>query len=103
MELETARETRVDIKIRFPSMFAVILHNDDITTMDVVVEILIKIFHMDSVSAAALMMQVHEEGEGIAGVYTFDIASTKKMQSEKYAASKNFPLKLSLREIPDET
>ena len=103
MELETLKETNINIKIKFPSMFAVILHNDDLTTMDCVVDILIKIFHMDSVSATALMMQVHEEGEAIAGVYTFDIASTKKIQSEKYAASKYFPLRLSLREIPYES
>jgi len=82
-----------------PGMYAVIIHNDEITTMDYVVEVLVEIFHKTVTDAAALMMDVHEHGQGIAGVYVFDIAATKKSQSDLRSAERGFPLKLTLREV----
>jgi ATP-dependent Clp protease adaptor protein ClpS len=87
-----------DVKLRTPSMYAVVIHNDDITTMDFVTEVLTLVFHQTPVKAASLMMEVHEMGHGIAGVYVFDIAVTKKAQADQLAAERGFPLKLTLRE-----
>ena len=82
--------------IKTPDMYFVILHNDDFTTMDFVVELLVKLFHKTETDASAVMMQVHNNGKGVAGAYTYDIALTKKMQAERMASERNFPLRLSV-------
>ncbi|MDR3240250.1 MAG: ATP-dependent Clp protease adaptor ClpS [Clostridiales bacterium] len=86
------------IKTREPKMFAVVLHNDEITTMDFVVELLVKIFHKTAADGAAIMMEVHSGGLGVAGVYTYDVAVTKKRQADQLSRERNFPLKLTLDE-----
>jgi len=77
-------------------MYAVTLYNDDVTTMDFVVELLVKIFHKNTAEASTVMMQVHQAGKGVAGIYTYDIAVTKKMQADRMAAEKGFPLRLAV-------
>jgi len=86
-------------QLRMPHEYAVIIHNDEITSMDFVVEILCKVFHKSPVEASALMMAVHNEGQGVAGVFTYDIAVTKKYQAERRASDKGFPLRLTLWEV----
>ena len=97
-----AEGTQVQIKTELylsePKMFAVVLHNDDITTMDFVVDLLMRIFHKSTVEGAEIMMSVHENGKGIAGVYTYDIAVTKKRQADLMSREQNFPLRLSVEE-----
>jgi len=83
-------ETTVDFKK--PNMYKVILLNDDYTTMDFVVEILITVFHKSAVEATRIMLDVHQKGKGIVGVYTFDIARTKIAQVEQMANEREFPL-----------
>ena len=99
MDRQTEVDIRRDVKLKKPSDFAVIIWNDDITTMEFVVSVLTKVFHKKPQEAAALMMEVHENGSGTAGVYTYDIAVSKKARTDAMAAEKNFPLKLTLREI----
>ena len=98
MSERTRFAPQTDIRITAPKMFAVILHNDDYTTMDFVVELLTRIFHKSATDAAALMMQVHEEGASVVGVYTYDIAATKKMQAELMADKHGFPLQITVSE-----
>jgi len=97
-----AEETQVHAGARQglsePKLFAVILHNDDITTMDFVVELLVRIFHKTTTEGAEIMMNVHERGKGVAGVYTYDIAVTKKHQADLMSRERNFPLKLTVDE-----
>ena len=95
-------EIKNDIKIKKPSDFAVIFWNDDITTMEFVVSVLTKVFHKMPQEAAAIMMEVHENGQGTAGVYTYDIAVSKKARTDSMSAEKNYPLKLTLKDIEDE-
>ena len=102
MDQQTNVDVRHDIKLKKPSDYAVIIWNDDITTMEFVVSVLTKVFHKKPQDAAALMMEVHENGQGIAGVYTYDIAVSKKARTDAMSAEKNFPLKLTLKEINDE-
>jgi len=99
MNSQTNTIEKQDTILQTPSMFAVLIHNDDITTMDFVVEVLVQIFQKPPQAAAALMMDVHEKGVGTAGVYVFDIACTKKFQADRLAAEKGFPLKLTIREV----
>jgi len=88
-----------DTILKAPGMYAVIIHNDEITTMEYVVEVLVEIFDKSVTDAAALMMDVHEKGQGIAGVYVFDIAATKKSQADQRSAERGYPLKLTIREV----
>ena len=81
-----------------PTLYNVLMHNDDYTPMDFVVEVLIKIFHKNKAAAAAIMMDVHENGRGIAGTYTYDIAATKKMQTDRMSRESGFPLTLTLED-----
>ena len=103
MDQQTKADIRQDIKLKKHSDYAVIIWNDDITTMEFVVSVLTKVFHKAPQEAAALMMEVHETGQGIAGVYTYDIAVSKKARADAMSAERNFPLKLTIKELIDET
>jgi len=85
-------------EVKEPRLYAVVLHNDDFTTMDFVVDLLIKLFGKSAQEAAQVMMAVHENGEGVAGIYPFDIAVTKKLLAERKAAEESFPLRISVAE-----
>ncbi len=93
---ETQSTVQQTVKLKEPSMFSVVMHNDDVTTMDFVVMILMRIFKKSAEEASNIMMQVHNNGSGIAGVYIYDIAITKKLVSEQLAREKGFPLRLSI-------
>ncbi|MDR1940704.1 MAG: ATP-dependent Clp protease adaptor ClpS [Endomicrobium sp.] len=80
-------------KLKEPSDYDVILLNDNYTTMDFVVNILISVFHKNIVEAQRIMMNVHRSGHGLAGRYSFDIAQTKALQVQSIARQNNFPLK----------
>jgi ATP-dependent Clp protease adaptor protein ClpS len=79
-----------------PPNYSVILLNDDYTTMEFVVEVLEKFFSKTKEQALQIMLKVHQQGKGVAGVYTFEIAETKVVQVEEAASSRGFPLKCSL-------
>jgi ATP-dependent Clp protease adaptor protein ClpS len=99
MAQNTALQEKSDIKLKKPKLYKVILHNDDYTTMDFVVEILVIVFNKTILEANSIMMNVHKQGKGIAGVYSYDIAITKINQVDAMAKSKQFPLKTSLEEV----
>jgi ATP-dependent Clp protease adaptor protein ClpS len=86
------------IKLKLPKMYHVILNNDDYTSMEFVVEVLVKIFHKNATEATIIMMDVHEKGKGVVGVYTYDIAMTKSIQVEEMATEREFPLRVSIEE-----
>ncbi|MFN8059772.1 MAG: ATP-dependent Clp protease adapter ClpS [Vicinamibacterales bacterium] len=81
-----------------PPMFRVVLHNDDYTTMEFVVEILEQVFHRSPAEAYRIMMQVHTQGRGVCGVYPFDIAETRVATVHDLARERGFPLRASLEE-----
>ena len=85
-------------KLDEPKMYRVILHNDNYSTMEFVVEVLMKIFHMSAEQAAKIMLDVHKKGKGICGVYTRDIAATKVTQVHNMAKQRSYPLKCSYEE-----
>ena len=98
MDYQSNVDTLQKPKLKTPKTFAVLLYNDDITTMDFVVMILVKIFYKTTAEASNIMMQVHKEGRGVAGIYTYDIALSKKQQADRIAQEKGFPLKLAVVE-----
>jgi len=85
-------------EIREPKMYRVIIHNDHYTTMEFVVEILVKIFHKPAREAARIMLDVHRRGSCHCGVYSFDIARTKVSQVHALARQHEFPLRCSIEE-----
>lgn len=84
--------------LKEPKFYAVIIYNDEITTMDFVVYILNHIFNKTIEEATKLMLEIHESGKGIAGVYNYDIAVTKKNQADILAIENNYPLKIVVKE-----
>lgn len=98
MSQKTIIKEEVKIEIKKPKMYKVLVHNDDYTTMEFVVEILVKIFKRQVVEATKIMYDVHKKGVGVAGVYSYDIASTKTFQAMTMAENSGFPLKFSMEE-----
>ena len=92
----TESKTREDI--REPSLFKVFLHNDDYTTMDFVVEVLIYVFHKSAEDATQVMLNVHRKGVGLCGVYTYEVAETKVDTVHRLARENGFPLKCTMEE-----
>ncbi|GAB2725554.1 ATP-dependent Clp protease adapter ClpS [Halomonas garicola] len=84
-----------------PPMYRVVLHNDDYTPMDFVVEVLRSIFHLDSEAAIEVMLTVHHRGKASCGVFTRDIAETKSHQVNEYARECEHPLKSDI-EVADD-
>jgi ATP-dependent Clp protease adaptor protein ClpS len=83
-------------KVAEPPKYAVVMHNDDYTTMDFVVEVLQRFFRRTPEEAMKIMLRIHHEGQGVAGIYSFDIAETKVAQVESFAQGKGFPLRCSI-------
>jgi len=93
LALEEARP-----KVKEPSMYKVFLLNDDFTPMEFVVTLLERLFGMDREKATRVMLQVHSNGKGICGVYTYEIAETKVAQVSEYAQQHQHPLMCSMEE-----
>jgi len=91
--IATERRTRPETKTRKPPLFKVILLNDDYTPMEFVVEILKAVFHKPHAEATRIMLHVHQNGMGVAGVYPFEIAETKVRTVEELAKQAQYPLK----------
>lgn len=87
------RRTRPETRTRKPPMYKVILLNDDYTPMEFVVEILKVVFHRPHAEATKIMLHVHQNGMGVAGVYPYEIAETKVRTVEELARQSEFPLK----------
>lgn len=81
-----------------PPRFKVLLLNDDYTSMDFVVGVLINIFGHSLQAAIDIMLIIHKEGQGICGIYTYEIAETKVFQVESMARAENFPLRAIVEE-----
>jgi ATP-dependent Clp protease adaptor protein ClpS len=79
-------------------MFMVVIHNDDHTTMEFVVRVLITVFRKKPEDAAALMMEVHGKGRGVAGVYTCDIAESLAEKALGEARGAGYPLVITVEE-----
>lgn len=81
-----------------PKKYAVYLLNDDFTTMDFVMHVLQYVFFMTEAQAFALMLVVHEQGKGLCGVYSWDIATTKQTQVMDLALQNEYPLQCTVEE-----
>lgn len=93
----TGVRQKIHTDIKEPRKFKVIMHNDDVTTMDFVVEVLMTIFHKPQAEAERLMLTVDSQGSAVVGIYSLDIAETKRQRTENMARKQGFPLRLTLQ------
>jgi ATP-dependent Clp protease adaptor protein ClpS len=95
---EVLEETKTREKLKQPPLYTVLLHNDDYTPMEFVVFILQTIFGKNEFDALQIMLNVHRQGIGIAGVYTYEVAETKVAKVTSAAQENEFPLLCTLEE-----
>jgi ATP-dependent Clp protease adaptor protein ClpS len=96
----TGTQTVERTKLQRPTLWRVVMHNDDFTTQEFVVHVLTSFFRKDATEATALMLKIHMTGKATVAVYTRDIAETKVEQVTDYARAQGHPLLLTLE--PDE-
>ena len=95
-----ATQTRTERRTQKPRMYKVLLHNDDFTTMEFVVAILITIFNKSESEATAIMLHIHRTGMGVAGVFTYEIGEAKVSETMQAAEEAEYPLLCTLE--PDD-
>ena len=91
-------DTEEKQELKPPSMYKVIINNDDYTPMDFVIEVLMRFFKMDQERATDTMLQVHYKGKAVCGVYSAEIAETKVVQVNQYARENQHPLLCSMEQ-----
>ncbi|MFP4314974.1 MAG: ATP-dependent Clp protease adapter ClpS [Desulfovibrionales bacterium] len=96
-DFETKRE--IEQQSKRPKRYKVLLHNDDYTTMEFVIEILIVFFGMNEAEATLVMLNVHRNGVGICGIYTAEVAETKVSVVNHEARKRGYPLKCTMEEV----
>jgi ATP-dependent Clp protease adaptor protein ClpS len=96
---ENTLEATKTQKPKPPSMYSVLLFNDDYTPMEFVVEVLERFFNKNREQATQIMLQVHTKGSGICGIYPLDIAETKVSQVLDLAQEQGHPLQCNMQEI----
>ena len=97
-DLSVVLDKKVKQATKEPKQWKVIMLNDDYTPMEFVVGLLTEIFRHTPESAAKVMLQVHNEGSGVAGVYTFEIAEVKSVDATTAARANGFPLQIKIEE-----
>ena len=91
--------TKDVIETKEPRLYKVLLHNDDYTTMEFVISILETVFQKSTPDATKIMLNVHNEGVGVAGVYTKEISETKISVVHQLAKKNEFPLRCSMETV----
>lgn len=99
--LEQDGKTLEKPRVERPRRYEVLLHNDDFTTQEFVVFVLMKFFHHDSEKAHSIMLHVHQKGIGVAGEFSFEVAETKAAQTMRLAREHEMPLQASVRRKND--
>ena len=84
-----------EVELKEPPKMACILHNDDYTTMEFVLEVLVRFFRRTAEESMKIMLEVHHNGSGVAGIYPAEIAETKASQVMEYARASGYPLKVT--------
>ena len=95
---EVQEQTSEEVLIKEPKLWCVIFHNDDKTTMEFVMFLLMQVFHKPMQEATELMLQVHSKGHAIAGVFTHEVAENKMNVCINTARQEGFPLNVSIEE-----
>lgn len=97
-ELDEQVVTKEETRLKKPPLYKVILHNDDFTTMEFVIYVLRNVFNHSEATAFTIMMKVHNEGIGIAGIYTYEVAQMKSEKVKQLAEANEYPLLCTVEE-----
>ena len=92
---QSSVKERQRIDVREPRRYKVYIYNDDFTTMDFVVRVLMVVFFKSEAEAETIMLMVHRSGKGLVGVYSYDVAVSKVQRATKMARDEGFPLRLT--------
>jgi len=98
MATNTEHELLEITALKHPKKYKVFILNDDYTSMEFVIEILMSVFHKTHLQAESIMLEVHKKERGLCGVYTHEIAETKVVEVTKRAKNNGFPLKATMEE-----
>ncbi|WP_432736254.1 ATP-dependent Clp protease adapter ClpS [Maridesulfovibrio sp. FT414] len=96
---EFESDVLLEDKLKEPRKFRVLLHNDDYTSMEFVVAILMQVFRKTEEESTAIMLKVHNEGVGVCGVYTAEVAETRVEMVRQLAKQAGYPLKCTIEEV----
>lgn len=97
-DTEIVLDEKVDLEIKQPKRYKVVFLNDDTTPMEFVVNVLMDIFKHTEDTAKDITMQIHEEGSGVVGVYTYEIAEQKAVETTTLARNHGFQLQIRVEE-----
>ncbi len=98
-ERKIVSEAGLSEELQEPMQYSVLLLNDDFTTKDFVIAVLMAVFHKKHEDACVIMEDVHKEGRGVVGAYTYDIAATRCLQVHEVARQNGFPLRCVMEQI----
>ena len=98
MSNEIEIELNDELDLQEPKKYKVFLLNDDFSTMDFVIDVLVRVFRKSVDEASTIMMNIHHKGKELCGTYTYEIAATKVAQVKSMAREKGFPLKATMEE-----
>ena len=105
MTQKPQKDTETDVavveQVKLPRKYKVLLHNDDYSTMEFVIFVLEKFFKKSPSEAYTIMMSVHQEGVGVCGIYTREVAESKSVKVNNYAKTQGHPLKSSIEPCDD--
>ena len=91
-------DEKTKLNVSEPTLWKVIFINDDFTPMDFVISLLMELFKHNFESAKTITMQVHEQGSGVAGMYTYEIAEQKSKEATDLSRANGFPLQIKMEE-----
>jgi ATP-dependent Clp protease adaptor protein ClpS len=101
-ELDELTVAEEKTRLKKPPLYKVLLHNDDFTTMEFVVYVLQTVFQRSESDAVHIMLKVHQEGIGVAGIYTYEVAETKAEKVKALAEANEYPLLCTVEEAETE-
>ena len=98
MTTEVVIDEKIKVEIKEPSMYKVIFLNDDATPMDFVIALLVEVFRHSEETAVGITNKIHEEGSGVVGEYTYEVAEQKALEATSVCKENNFPLRIRIEE-----
>ena len=95
-QADTITKTKATSTLQEPGMYKVLFLNDDVTPMDFVIQVLVEFFKHNSERASSIMQQIHNNGSGVAGIYTYEIAEQKGVETTVFARENGYPLQIKI-------
>jgi ATP-dependent Clp protease adaptor protein ClpS len=97
-EIDTKQIEDIDVELLYPGKYKVVIQNDDVTPMDFVIALLMQVFNHNEDRAKEITLDIHRKGNGIAGVYTYEVAEQKGIEATLLARQHSWPLAIKIEE-----